>query len=134
MTVAAAVFLLSLVGIIALFVVKHRERSREALYAPRLRARLDDSARFLKARLVALEAEAEKIPPRAVAAGHFLLHDAAILVGHAGRALERKAFGLADMISHRHRFEKKEPRSDFLKRVNEAKNGKDTSMDSVLEE
>lgn len=134
MAFAAAVFLLSLAGLVGLLVLKHREGVRGSQYAPETRARLDAHARALKAHLIALAGEAEKIPPRATAAGHVLLRDAALLAGYAGRSLEERAFKLADMISHRHRFERKEPRSDFLKRVNEAKGSDLPSSDGVLEE
>lgn len=133
MLAASMLFLLSLGGIIALFALKYREAERDLVYAAEARRRLDERARHLKQAVLRFGAEAEKIPPRAVALSHFLIRDLALLTARAGEALERRAYRLADMVSHKHRFERRETRSDFLKQMNEAK-VPDSSMDKVLEE
>lgn len=116
---AIAVFLGSLAGIVGLFSLKLWEERREKTFAPRARTNMDSMALAGKALLLHSEDTLTKLPSvssylilRALAAG-------AVAFAHLVRAAGESAHNLADLVSHKHNFERRETRSDFLKRVSE---------------
>jgi len=119
-----AVFFLSLAGIAGLFFVKQWELQRGArVLAPEVRAKADDFAVRLKQTLIALQADLAKLPPELLHLSRVLLHDIVLGTAATLRFLERKAHELADLVSHKHHFERRAPRSEFLKKVSESRNG-----------
>ena len=51
------------------------------------------------------------------------LHFAALEFAHLARQASRQAHRLADFVSHKRNFERKETRSEFLRKMTELKNG-----------
>lgn len=127
MIIASAIFVVALLGIVALFAVKFWEVSREEVIAPKLRGRADDRALKIKERLLNSRHEISKLPPFLMYLGRMTLHESALMLAALGRILEREAHRLADLASHKHKFERKETKSEFLKQVTDHKNG---SLDS----
>ena len=117
------VFVISLTGIIGLFAVKYWEYNRDRVLMPRLRARADMRAAQMRELLVAAREDMSKLPPLLAALGRYLVHEAALGFAALARMAERGAHQLADLVSYRHRFEKRETRSEFLRKVAEHKNG-----------
>ncbi|HEY4516630.1 MAG TPA: hypothetical protein VJG64_01675 [Candidatus Paceibacterota bacterium] len=120
---ATAVFLLALVGIVLLFVLKMREEKIGHTYLPQWRVVADHEALHLKELLSAAQIDLKKVPPLAVHFAHVALHFAAIEFARAARGASRQAHRLADFVSHKHNFQRKETRSEFLKKMSERKNG-----------
>ena len=114
---AAVVFGLSLIAIVALFELKRREAKSGQVYLPALRERLDVRALHLKDLITAAEADLAKLPPEAVHLSRVGIHILALEAARIARFLEGKAHRLADLVSHKHRFVRRAPRSEFLKKV-----------------
>lgn len=115
---AAAFFFVSLGGIAALFVLKFREAAAGAAIVPEtLREAGDERALELKDRLRQMRERIATVPPRFVRASRIVLHDAALGVAALARGLERLAHSLADRVSHKHHFERRETSNDFLRQV-----------------
>ena len=131
MVFAGIVFSLSLIGIIALFVFKHREERAGYVFAPALKEKGDDHALNLKMFLARCRAESSTWVPRAAFLSRVLLHRAALGIASLARTIERQAHRLADLVSHKHGFERRETRSDFLRQVSEYKNGKNDLPDII---
>jgi len=123
MMFAFAVFVVSLVGIAALFGVKYLEANRDLVFWPNVRARFDIRAGRVKELLIAARADVTKLPPLTVVMGRHILQHAALRFASFARAAEHGARRLADLVSYKRRFEKRETRSEFLKKVSEHKNG-----------
>jgi hypothetical protein len=123
MIFAAAVFFLSLLGIIALFGMKYWEMRGERVLAPQWRAAADVRARQAKELLAAARVDLEKLPPAALRLSRIAVHEGALGFAALARAAEAQAHRLADLVSYKHRFEKRATSSEFLKKVAEHKNG-----------
>lgn len=121
MVLAAVVFFATLVAIALLFYAKHVELRRESAFAPELRTRADSYALDLKELLIRSRFEAAKLPPLALMYARLLIHEGAMYFAAFSRAAERKAHELADLVSYKHRFERRETKSEFLKQVSEHK-------------
>jgi len=116
-------FFVSIAGIIGLFVLKYWEARHQRLLAPNARAAFDTQALRLKELLVALAADLEKLPPEIMHLSRLAIHELALALAALLRFLERQAHRLADLVSYKHRFRRRAPRSEFLKKVTEHKNG-----------
>lgn len=123
MVFSIVVFILALLGIAALFALKYWELKHERTLAPQLRARADVQADRVKELLIAARADLEKLPPLMVRMGRMLIHDAALAFAAFARLVERGAHDIADLVSYKHRFEKRETQSEFLKKVSQHRNG-----------
>jgi hypothetical protein len=123
MTFATIVFLLALVGIVALFGLKHWELARGRVLAPALRESADKQALRVKELMGALQIDLAKLPPLLLYAAQRTLHAAAVDFGHLMHWLGVQAHNLADLVSHKRNFQRGETRSEFLKKVSEHKNG-----------
>jgi hypothetical protein len=123
MFVAVILFVLSFASIVALLVLKDWELSHERLLVPQVRKRIDQEALHLKDLMAAAQLDVGKLPPLIVHAVQVTLHAAAVDFGHFAHWLGEQAHELADRVSHRHHFERRETRSEFLKKVSEGKNG-----------
>lgn len=121
MEVSIGLLVFSIVGITGLFSLKRWEENNGRVFAPSLRQKADAQALELKEFLNKLQMEIEEMPSVSVKFARIAVHDLAL--GFAGLAnfLERQAHNLADLVSHKHRFERREPRNEFLKRVGESK-------------
>jgi hypothetical protein len=123
MIAAIITFSLSLLGIVSLFGLKYWELRREQVLAPALREKVDARAGQLKELIVAARKDASKLPPALVRLARLLLHEGALAFAALARLMERQAHRLADLVSYKHRFERRETRSEFLKKVAEHKSG-----------
>lgn len=123
MLFASVVFGVSVVGIIALFTFKRRELQVERTFFPEAKARADYQALRVKSFLRKLGREAERIPPTIVILSRILVREGALLGARVGALIEERSHKIADRVSHRHRFERRETNSDFLKRVAEGRGG-----------
>ncbi len=120
-TAAITGFITSLAGLVILFSIKYIELSRHRVFAPRLRARADRFARMAKAVLRLLLLRIEQMPYDALVIMRVGVHAGAVLFARAARAAEHGAHSIADRVSHKHRFERSESQSAFLKSVSEHK-------------
>lgn len=132
MLIAGTFFFGSLLGIAAIFCVKYWEQRHNRVLAPGLRERLDVRALQTKELLAAARMDLAQLPPALVRLSRFLIHEAALGFALLARIVEKQSYRLADLVSHKHRFEKRETRSEFLKKVSEHKNGNglDTTGDN----
>jgi len=128
MTFALIVFGLSLLGIAALFGLKYWELRHEKILVPVVRRRMDVRAQQIKELAYAARADVVKFLPEIVRFARFMVHEAALALASLARFLERQAHRLADMVSHKRGFERRETRSEFLKKVAEHKSGGDSTF------
>lgn len=120
---ATVTFFIALALIIALFALKMREQRSGRTYLPEWREAGDREALHLKELLSAAQLDLKKIPPLAVHWVHVALHFAALEFARAARMASYQAHRLADFVSHKHNFQRKETRSEFLKKMSKRKNG-----------
>lgn len=131
MVFAAIVFLLSFVCIVGLFSLKVWETRSGRVLAPAFRMRADARAVELKELALAARNDLDKLWPATVRLAHFLLHEAVLAFAALAHYASRQAYRLADMVSHKRGFERRETRSEFLKKVAEHKSA--TAVDSQEE-
>ncbi|OGG70464.1 hypothetical protein A3F27_03550 [Candidatus Kaiserbacteria bacterium RIFCSPHIGHO2_12_FULL_53_13] len=135
MIFATVIFLLSLLGIAALFLVKYWEEKNQRVLALNIRERVDEHAHELKELLAASKVELAKLPLEAAHIAHVLIHALALQAARLARMAEIQAHRLADFVSHKHHFKRREPRSEFLKKMSEhslrSRNGSNGTGDSV---
>lgn len=129
--VALTVFFVSLAGVAALFGLKIWEARRGVVLAEAWRLRADLRARTLKRMMLDSRTWAEDLPPLMAHTARYAVHEGAIGFAALARALERGAYKIADLVSHKHRFEPRAPKSEFLQQVIDHKNG--NGDDSALE-
>jgi hypothetical protein len=119
MVIAAVFFFGSLIGIAVLFGIKYWEVHHGRTMVPaRVRTRADRGALRVKTLLDMAREEAQRIPPAVVYIVRLLIHETALGTAMLARTLERQAHRLADFVSHKHRFERRESRSEFLRQMN----------------
>jgi hypothetical protein len=122
-----ALFFLSLAGLIALFTLKQWELAKgRVLFLP-WRIRADDEALHLKELLIAARADIQHLPPFLLDAAQSVVHGIAVDAGHVAIWLGSQSHRLADSVSHKRNFERRETKSEFLKKVSEHKNGNGNS-------
>ena len=121
MVFALIVFVCSLLGITALFSLKYWELSHGTVVAPEFRRRTDVRAQQVKELAHAARADLVKLVPEVIRTGRFIVHEAAIGFAALARLLERQAHRLADLVSHKRGFERRDTQSEFLKKVAEHK-------------
>lgn len=116
---ASIVLGVSILGLSLLFYIKHWEERNARIFIPDLRLAADQKALELKTILQKAQGEFRKLGPTLIRFSRTLLHDLALYLAALSRASERQAHRLADMVSHKHRFERRETKSDFLRQVGE---------------
>ncbi len=123
MASAISFFAFSLVSIVGLFFFRAWEERRGVRVAAHARIALDGYARNIKDALMRGERALAQLP----SVGTFLtlkfLAFISVRLARLSRAASEAAHRLADFISHKHNFERREIRSEFLKTVIEHKNG-----------
>ena len=114
---AAPVFFGALLSLVLLFVLRIVEERRGARFAPRLRRSLDRFARTVKAIVLVIADMLGELPR----ISSYLLRALAVMLvrrfAHMTESISRAAHSVADMVSYKHRHERREPRSAFLKEV-----------------
>ncbi|MBI5457078.1 hypothetical protein HY969_05060 [Candidatus Kaiserbacteria bacterium] len=116
---AVTVFFASLAGIAALFSVKLLEEKRARTYGSGFWAIADTLALKCKALLISIESALSRMPSLTMYASVRLLAFAAAGLARLMHGAAEAAHRLADLVSHKHNFERRETRSDFLKQVSE---------------
>ena len=130
MTFAASIlFGVSLFGIIVLFLVKRYEMVRGSLVGGRFRARVDDFALDVKWVIMVIEWYLARTPDMLMALSRLGIRSGALGFARLARVSEEQAHRLADFVSHKRNFERRETKSTFLKQVGEYKNGLDNQAD-----
>ena len=122
MLIAIGIFTLSLLGILGLFIFKYVETERGIMLVPKLRVKADAQALRFKSFLAQGRYTLAALPPFLLHVMRIVIHEAALAAAQLARFLESQAHRLADFVSHKHRFEARETRSEFLKKVSEHKN------------
>jgi hypothetical protein len=117
------VFFLALILLVALFVLKQWEISHERLLLPAWRERADSEALRVKDLAFAARKDIEHLPPFLLDATQSVVHGIAVDAGHLAIWLGKQSHRLADSVSHKRNFERRETKSEFLKKVSEHKNG-----------
>jgi len=120
-TIAIVTFSISLIGLILLFGLKFWEEYDRFRFFPKLRRRADEKALALKAVLLRIADMAKDSPRYFFLILRVIVHAAVVAFANVAGAAERGAHHIADFVSHRHRFERRETNSDFLKKVSERK-------------
>ena len=119
MLFAAIIFFLSLFGIIGLLALKRWEELHGRVLAPHVRHAADLRALHVKDLLIAGRHDLAKVPPFLLHASQRTLHGIAVDFSHLAYATGRLAHKLADSVSHKRHFTRRETRSEFLKKVSE---------------
>lgn len=130
MAFTIGIFFFSLVGLIAFFAVKRVELRRGVVFFPIWRSRADLEATRLKGFGAILWADITKVPPAALRMARSAAHEAALGLAMFARMSEKGAHRLADLVSHKRGFERRETRSEFLRQVGERKNGELDATDT----
>ena len=120
---ALIIFALSLTLIILLFVLKSLESKRLARIGESWRSRADIGALKVKWWLEMGEQYVEHVPSYAAALSRYVVHVGALSFARLARLSAEQAHHLADFVSHKRNFERRETKSQFLKQVGEYKNG-----------
>lgn len=132
MTFAAlVVFATSFFLLLILFAVKRIEAGRRARFAEGFRARADGGALRIKSVLETGESYLEELPFFLGAVSRYFIHIGALSFARLARTSAKRAHQLADLVSHKRGFERRETKSQFLREVSEAKNGKHTDGGGV---
>lgn len=119
-TAALITFFVTLLLIFVLFALKRVEVARGRRFGERARASADRGALSLKSGLQIVESHIENLPWFLGALMRYGVHVGALSFARLARVSEREAHRLADLVSHRHRFERKETKSSYLKKVSGA--------------
>ena len=133
MWTATVFFIFSIAGITGLFTLKEWEFRQDRILAPELRGKIDRLSFHIKELLCALRMDIEKLPPEILHISRIVLHQTALTVAGLLRSLSYQAHRFADLVSHKHAFQRRAPRSEFLRKVIEHKNGFGQSEDIDLE-
>ena len=118
---AVCLLLVSLASVMGLFTLKRYEEQRGIVLAPQMRHSADEKAIEFKNFLLSLRSRTEQLPPLGIRIVRIIIHDLALSFAMFARAAEKQAHRLADLVSHKHRFERRETKSEFLKQVSEYK-------------
>ena len=119
MILAIVIFFISLTGIVVLFALKYWETRRGSVFLPSVRQSADQRAVELKGIIAQSGVYLGKLPPFSLHLARILIHTGALGAAGFARFLENRSHKLADFVSHKHRFEAHETRSEFLKKVSE---------------
>lgn len=113
------VFFSSLVAIAFLFIVKRIELGRSHRFAEGVRTRADYGALYVKHWLEMGEWYLEKTPWFIAALARYGVHIGALSFARLARTSAEQAHRLADLVSHKHRFERRETKSSYLREMSE---------------
>ncbi|MBP9669053.1 MAG: hypothetical protein KBE09_02070 [Candidatus Pacebacteria bacterium] len=123
MAALTAVFSVTLLGITGLFGLRMWEVKRGARLLETTRAHADDLARYLKYLLQRFGAQMRRFPSLMLLITRYFIHLGAKAFARFARKMEEGAHQIADRMSHKHRFQRRESQNQFLKDVAEHKNG-----------
>lgn len=121
MVFALVLFAASLLATIVLFALKSREVRRGSTPFQKARTAADARALELKDFIGRSRFEFSKVIPALILILRYGVHELALVLAALGRLLEKQAHGLADSVSHKHRFERPQSRNEFLKKIGDNK-------------
>jgi hypothetical protein len=124
---AGSVFGLSLFGIVLLFMMKKYELARGTLMGGGMRDRADLFALRVKWVIMVIEWYLARTPIFLSVLARYGVRMAALGFANLARTSEQQAHRLADMVSHKRNFERRETRSEFLKQMSEHKSSNGSS-------
>lgn len=123
-------FVVSFLSIVALFTLKYIEEKRGTVLAfSELRDSADAHARTLKQLLVYGVGRFAEVSPRLFTLTRTGAHTFLLSTAYVARTVEGGAHRLADFVSHKHGFERRETKSEFLKKVGEVKGISPNALD-----
>lgn len=117
MTFVGAAFFFAFFGLVGLFALKRWEHLHGSILFPEIRQRADEQALRFKAMLASGLRNFGRLPHILVYLLRIGVHVAAVAFGHLAHWIGERSHDLADLVSHKHRFERRETRSEFLKQV-----------------
>lgn len=110
-------FVFALVGIVLLFSLKYVESTSGKTLLPRARQTLNFRALGIRRAILLVVHTIEHFPAFMVAFSYATLHFLAVLVALGARTAEYQAHRVADFVSHKRKFQRRETQSTFLKEV-----------------
>ncbi|HET8581109.1 MAG TPA: hypothetical protein VFL98_01420 [Candidatus Paceibacterota bacterium] len=119
--------------ILALFILKLVEAVSGRTLAPNTRAMLDEKALVVERMGEKAAYAVEHLPSFTIAFALYLVHVCAFLVARSARGIERQAHRVAEFVSHKRTFSRRETKSDFLKQVRKHKETLVIPADAVAE-
>lgn len=122
MIASLSVAAFSVVGILAIFLMKKLEVSRGALYGGAWRDEADLFALRVKWVFLVIEWYLARLPDFLFLLGRYGVRAGALHAARLARSAETHAYRLADFVSHKRNFERRETKSAYLKQVGEHKN------------
>lgn len=117
MVAAGIAFFGALLGIGSLLILKRWEITHSHIFFPDIRATLDTQALRLKVILFTASHNVGSLPPFFLILLQRIVQRGAIAFGHLAHWMGRRSHDLADLVSHKYKFERRETRSEFLKKV-----------------
>ncbi len=120
---ASVVFFVSLLLIVMLFALNMREARSGKYPLAEWRSVADVEAVKLRELALAADLDLRKVPSLVAHFAHVAIHFAALEFAHLAREASRRSHALADFVSHKRNFERRETRSEFLRKMTELKNG-----------
>lgn len=130
----SVLFSVSFLGIVALFMLKAWEVRRDgARVMETWRTQADGFALCCKRVLVRWDHFFSRLPLIVTALTRIGIARVAVSFSRLASTAAEHADRLADLVSYKHRFERRETKSDFLKRMSESTKGVATPLDSRTE-
>ena len=122
MVMGLSLFLIGGAGIIALFTLKYYELKGRVLMPQRAHMFMDAKALALKGSLSNSRGSMRKVLPIAHLISRYLVHQAALKFARFANFLESQAHSVADRVSHKHSFQRRDSKSEFLHQVSKIRN------------
>lgn len=119
--ISTIVFAGALLYIVALFSLRIVEGDRRVLSSTR--ESLDVWAWTIKQRFMRLYVASRKFPAVSFLVMRYFIHIGAKSFARFARRLEEGAYHVADLVSHKHRFQRRQSNNQFLHEVTNHKNG-----------
>lgn len=119
MLAASITFGVSFLGILLVFLVKKIEISRGALIGGAARDSADLFALRVKWVFLVIEWYLSRLPDFLFLLTRHGVRAGALYLARAARYAEAQAYHLADFVSHKRNFERRETKSNYLKQVGE---------------
>lgn len=116
---AGITFGFSLFGIFAIFIMKKIEVSRGTLFGGSARDSADLFALRVKWVFLVIEWYLSRLPDFLFLLSRHAVRAGALYLARAARYAEAQAYHLADFVSHKRNFERRETKSNYLKKVSE---------------
>jgi hypothetical protein len=114
-------FVISIFGLSLLFAIKFWEEKKGIKYCPNIRLRADENAINIKKKIYQISERTEDFPQYILLTSRIILHSLVVGFAKIAGTAEKGAHKIADLVSHKRRFEHRTTSSSFLKQVSEHK-------------